>query len=153
MSRDAIAPATDAEREWAACVMSESDPWLTLGRDVAQCRAFIAPAPDSELLIAHVDGEPAGFLFLRPRGFAGSPYIASIGVAAAHRGRGVGSEMLRHAETRYAPTARHIFLCVSSFNADARRLYERVGYKHVGTLPDYLIDGASELIMHKRLAR
>ena len=61
--------------------------------------------------------------------------------------------MLRHAETRYAPHARHIFLCVSSFNPDARRLYERVGYKQVGTLPDYLIDGASELIMHKRLAQ
>ena len=123
MSEVTIALATDAERDWAAGVMAESDPWLTLGRDRAKCAAFLAAAPDNELLIAHFGAVPAGFLFLRPRGFAGSPYIASIAVAADYRGRGIGSAMLRHAEVRYAPPARHIFLCVSSFNRDARRLY------------------------------
>ena len=65
-------------------------------------------------------------------------------------GRGVGSALLRFAEQRY-PEARHIFLCVSSFNPRARQLYERVGYRQVGELPDYIIDGHSELILHKRL--
>jgi ribosomal protein S18 acetylase RimI-like enzyme len=46
-----------------------------------------------------------------------------------------------------------MFLCVSSFNDGARRLYERLGYIRVGQLPDYIVDGASEILMHKRLDR
>ena len=68
------------------------------------------------------------------------------------RGTGVGSALLIHAE-QYFPEARHIFLCVSSFNARARQLYERRGYTAVGELKDYVIEGASEILMHKRLVR
>jgi [ribosomal protein S18]-alanine N-acetyltransferase len=56
-------------------------------------------------------------------------------------------------ESYSRPAARHLFLCVSSFNTSARRLYERCGYSAVGALPDYVIDGASEILMHKRLDR
>ena len=83
---------------------------------------------------------PAGFLLARPRGFAGSPYIASIAVAPTHRSRGVGSAMLRHVEARYAPPARHIFLLCSTFNHRAQQLYVRHGYARVGEIPAYVID-------------
>jgi RimJ/RimL family protein N-acetyltransferase len=36
-----------------------------------------------------------------------------------------------------------MFLCVSSFNPRARALYERSGYRFVGELPDYVVDGHS----------
>jgi ribosomal protein S18 acetylase RimI-like enzyme len=42
---------------------------------------------------------------------------------------------------------------VSSFNVRARRLYERRGYEAVAELEDYVIDGASEILMHKWLRR
>jgi hypothetical protein len=32
-------------------------------------------------------------------------------------------------------------------------LYERRGYSMVGELKDYIIAGASEILLHKRLAR
>ena len=147
-----ISLATDAEREWAARVMSESEPWLTLGRKLDGCRAYLAATADSELLIAHDGGAPAGFLFARPRGFAGSPYIASIAVAPKHRSRGVGLELLRHVEARYVPPARHIFLLCSTFNHRAQQLYVRHGYARVGEIPGYVIDAENELIFHKRLA-
>jgi hypothetical protein len=41
---------------------------------------------------------------------------------------------------------------VSSFNDRARVLYERHGYAPVGELKDFIVDGASEIILHKRLA-
>lgn len=44
------------------------------------------------------------------------------------------------------------FLCVSSFNPRARALYERLGYELIGELKDFVIDGASELLMRKRLS-
>jgi [ribosomal protein S18]-alanine N-acetyltransferase len=148
-----IGLATEAERDWAARLMASSEPWITLRRSLEKCAEYLAAAPDAELFIARERDEPSGFLFLRPRGLASSPYIASIAVAPAHRARGVGTAMLGFAETRYVPPARHIFPCVSAFNDDARRLYERVGYREVGSVPDYIVEGTAELILHKRLAR
>ena len=143
--------ADDADREWCARIMASSDPWLTLGRGFDAClercrsREFV-------VLMARRDGERRGFVLLHPTGVAGSPYIASIAASAAVRGQGIGSALLDAAE-RWFSKAEHIFLCVSSFNTDARRLYERHGYTQVGEFPDYVIAGASEILMHKRLVR
>lgn len=147
-----IALATDEEREWAARVMAGSDPWLRLGRGLDACREAVA-RPGYDLLVARDGTVPLGFALLHPRGVAGAPYLASIAVAAPARGRGVGARLLSFAEDRYRPESRHFFLCVSSFNEGARRLYERSGYEVVGVLEDYVIDGASEILMHKWLRR
>ena len=135
---------------WCARLMAVSDPWQTLGRSYEECLAKCAHA-EYTLLVASADGVRRGFALLHPRGVAGSPYIASIAVSPEMRGRGVGSALLAHIETCF-PDARHIFLCVSSFNAAARQLYERHGYRQVGEFADYVIDGASEILMQKRLA-
>ncbi len=148
-----VAPATcDADRAFAAAVMAASEPWITLGRTPDACAAAVAPAADSELLIARAGGGgPVGFLLARPRGMASAPYVALLAVAPSARRAGVGGALLAAFEARYAPPARFLFICVSSFNGGARRLYERCGYKQVGELPDYIIRGASELILCKRL--
>lgn len=131
--------------------MASSEPWITLHRGLDVCRpACVDPA--YLVLVARRHDTPCGFIRLHPRGVAGSPYIATVAVSEAERGRGVGAALLDAAEERYAGTARYIFLCVSSFNERARALYERHGYRLVGELPDYVIDGASELLMGKRLA-
>ncbi|MEK7755542.1 MAG: GNAT family N-acetyltransferase, partial [Acidobacteriota bacterium] len=127
----AISQATEAEREWCAELMAGSDPWITLGRGIEPCRV-VCRHPEYLLLVAHAGQEPCGFVLLHPRGVAGSPYIASIAVAEGSRSRGVGALLLAHAEAHFAGRARHIFLCVSSFNERARRLYERHGYAAVG---------------------
>ena len=101
--------------------------------------------------MARRGGSACGFIRIHPRGVAGSPYVASVAVTEAERGRGVGTALLDAAEARY-PKARYVFLCVSSFNAGARALYERHGYRLVGELPDYVVDGHAELLMGKRLA-
>lgn len=142
----------DGDREWAARVMAGSEPWTTLGRGLEACRAVCA-RPELELHVARRRQEPLGFVLVHPRGVAGSPYLASVAVAQAARGEGIGRQLLRHVEERFRPEARHLFLCVSSFNDGARRLYEREGFDVVGVLEDYVIDGASEVLMHKWLRR
>lgn len=147
----AIAPATEAEREWCARLMASTDPWLTLGRGFEDCLERCR-RPGYLLLVARRDGRPCGFVLLHPYGVAGSPYIASIATAPEARGQGVGTALLAHAEGCF-PEARHMFLCVSSFNARARRLYQRHGYRAVGELKDHVVQGQSEILMHKRLER
>jgi ribosomal-protein-alanine N-acetyltransferase len=147
-----VAEATPAEREWAATVMAASDPWITLGRGLEQCRAACV-RPDYSMLVARRGGEACGFALLHPRGVAGSPYLASFAVSAGDRSAGVGAFLLDACERHFAPTARHFFLCVSSFNTRARAFYERNGYRQVGEFPDYVVDGASEILLYKRLSR
>jgi [ribosomal protein S18]-alanine N-acetyltransferase len=144
-----IEPALPGEFVWSARLMASNDPWKRLGRtfDTSLGRLYRA---GSTLYIARLGGEPAGFLLLDTYGVAGSPYIASVATAEGMRGKGIGSAMVDFAE-RLFPHARYIFLCVSSFNPDARRLYERKGYTLVAELKDYAIDGADEHLMSKRL--
>jgi ribosomal protein S18 acetylase RimI-like enzyme len=145
-----IGEATAAEREWCARLMAESEPWITLGRSLD---VLLPAALDTEyvVLVARRAGAPCGFVRIHPRGVAGSPYVASVAVAGSERGRGVGTALLDATEARY-PMARYVFLCVSDFNVRARALYERHGYRLVGALPDYVVEGRAELLMAKRLA-
>jgi ribosomal protein S18 acetylase RimI-like enzyme len=146
-----VAAAAPDDVAWCANLMTTSEPWITLGRDLGACREALA-RPGTELFVAR-GGEndlPAGFILLAPYGLAGSPYIACIAVAADVRGQGIGSELLRFAELRFAGR-RHLFLLVSSFNQKAQQFYRRHGYEFVGELKDYSAPGHSELILHKGL--
>ncbi|HYF40630.1 MAG TPA: N-acetyltransferase, partial [Gemmatimonadales bacterium] len=79
-------------------------------------------------------------------------YIQTICVHPDQRGRGLGSRMLEFAERRILGEFPNIFMCVSSFNHRARRLYERLGYKVVGELTDYIVAGHSEILLRKSVA-
>lgn len=145
-----IEAATDADREWAAGLMARSEPWIRLGRTLESCR-LVCHHPEHLVFVARRGTIRLGFVILQRRGVVGSPYLATIAVDAPYRGRGIGTRLITYTEEYFRPQARHLFLCVSSFNPRARALYERLGYSQVGELPDYFIDGASEILMHKRL--
>lgn len=139
--------ATDAEAEACARMMAASEPFITLKRDVEVCLRMMRDA-SKERYVALAGGEVAGFLILNMRGaFVG--YIQTVCVAPAFRGRGVGTALVAHAEERAFRESPNVFLCVSSFNPGARRLYERLGYAYVGELTDYLVAGHSELLYRK----
>jgi ribosomal protein S18 acetylase RimI-like enzyme len=144
-----IGCASPEEYEWCARVMAESEPWITLQRDLEGCRAAVT-RPGTEVFVARNRSQPVGFILIAPFGMAGSPYIASIAVAAHSRGHGIGSELLRFAEEMFAASG-HIFLLVSSSNRGAEHLYRKHGYEFVGELKDYVVKGHSELILYKRL--
>ena len=139
--------ATEAEAEACARLMASSDPWITLGRDY-EASLRIVTDPTRETYIADMAGALAGFLIL----FIGGPfsgYIQTVAVAPRYQGKGVGTQLIIFAEERIFRVSPNAFLCVSSFNTDARRLYERLGYTYVGELTDYLVRGHSELLFRK----
>jgi ribosomal protein S18 acetylase RimI-like enzyme len=146
-----ISQITDADREWAARLFAESEPWRRLGTTIEKCREVCQDA-GYLIFVASFAGERCGAIVLQARGVAGSPYLKWVAVAPGQRNGGVGAKLIEFAENFFRPQARHMFLCVSSFNPRARTFYERLGYKQVGQFDDYIIPGAAEVLMHKRLA-
>ena len=129
--------------------MAGSEPWITLGRGYKASKALLSDAT-KERYVALVAGQRAGFLILNMSGaFAG--YIQTVCVAPEFRDQRLGTRLVAFAEERIFRESPNVFLCVSSFNAAARRLYERLGYEPVGELKDYLVAGHSELLMRKTI--
>jgi ribosomal-protein-alanine N-acetyltransferase len=144
---------TDAEARECAEIMSTSDPWRRLGRTFDQSYAMLRD-PAREVYVAldeqsrDSDARVAGFTILIMHGaFVG--YVQSVAVREQWRGRGLGTELIAFAERRILREQPNVFICVSSFNPDARRLYERLGYKVVGELTDYFVRGHSEILLRK----
>lgn len=104
-----------------------------------------------QLVIASVQGEAIGAMEMRLDGFCGMfPYLALLGVKSGWRKMGVGKQMLMFFEE----TARQLgysraSLMVSSFNPRARNLYQKMGYKRIGILPNAVKAGIDENIMVK----
>ncbi len=141
-----IRSAVTDEYEWSAQLMARTDPWLTYNLSIEWCRNVLK-WPGSSLFVAAAS-EPVGFVLVHPKGFLGSPYIAILGVAEHHRGRGIGCRMLTFAE-QMTTNSRFVYLCVSTFNIKARRLYERQGYSTITEIPDLFADGYCEVLMRK----
>jgi ribosomal protein S18 acetylase RimI-like enzyme len=137
----------DAEARACGEMMASSDPWVFFGRTFEQCLARVTN-PAGEVWVAREDGIARGFIIIVLQGaFVG--YIQVVCVAADARGSGVGSKLVAFAEERIFAEFPNVFLCVSSINPRARQLYERLGYKLVGELDDYLTHGYSEFLMRK----
>ena len=122
---------------------------MTLGRSFEASLAIVRD-PTREVYLARDESGVAGFLILCMTGaFVG--YIQTICIDPRCRGHGLGSRLLEFAERRIRQVSPNIFMCVSSFNVGARRLYQRHGYKVVGELTDYIVEGHSEILLRKTL--
>jgi len=139
------------EAKACARMMAASEPWITLRRDYETLLRIVAN-PAREVYVA-VEGskEIAGFIMLNMQGaFIG--YIQSICIAPGWRNKGIGSRLMAFAEERIFKETPNVFICVSSFNPNAKRLYERLGYEVVGELKEYIVPGHSEILLRKTIA-
>jgi ribosomal protein S18 acetylase RimI-like enzyme len=148
-SLDVAAMTTDSEAQACARIMAASEPWITLGRGYEASLAILRDA-SKERYVARAGEELVGFLILNMGG-ALAGYIQTVCVAEKNRGQGIGSRLVAFAEERIFRESPNVFLCVSSFNPAAQRLYERLGYRSIGELTDYLVVGNSETLMRKTI--
>lgn len=97
--------------------------------------------------------EVVGAMQVELNGFFGAfPYLALLGVKKRFRGMGVGRTLLKV----YEGVARELgfrktSLLVSHFNPRAKALYQSMGYRKVGYVPDAILPGNHENIMVKTL--
>lgn len=105
---------------------------------------------------AHVIGalkknsdELLGFAwFLKTGAFGRSGYLRLISVAPSAKGMGIGRALLGHLEELYL-VPNGILLLATTTNSEAHRFYEKMGYRRVGEIPDYLKPGIHETIFQK----
>ncbi len=151
-----IRPMTAADVEACARIMAENPLWQRYGVTLASARKRLNAGLDADasIFVAEIGGEVAGFVWCVVRGaFDRSGYIPLIGVHPGMTGRGVGDALMDAAESFLGQSSPDIFLTVSDFNTGAQRFYQRRGFIQVGELPDYVLEGVTELIYWKRLRR
>ena len=142
---------TTDEKILRACakLMSKSEPWITLKRNFKSC--LEAVQPDSrEIYIASDASSLQGFVVLQMTGtFKG--YIQSICVSPHLRGSEIGTTLLKFCEDTIFQVSPNVFMCVSSFNTRAAKLYYRSGYEKIGELKSFIVDGHSEILLRKTI--
>ena len=144
----AIRPLRDvAEARFCADFMAASDPWLTLGVTAGQIFQRLTD-PAREVHVALMDDKIVGTLILHLAGPLNG-YIQTIAVHPDWQQRGLGRRLMTFAEDRIFRQSPNVFLCVSTINLRALKFYETLGYQRVGELPDYLVEGFTEIMLRK----
>ena len=131
-------------------MMANSEPWITLGRDYEASIKTLSE-PGKEVYLAYAEENIAGFIILNLQGaFAG--YIQTVCVFPAFRGKGIGSQLMAFVEKRIFSAFPNVFICVSSFNPDAQKFYQRLGYEVVGKLRAYVVSEHDEILLRKSIS-
>lgn len=102
--------------------------------------ARMTAQPGNRMFVAAIEGEVVGCVQVTVvHGVASSGLtrciVEAVGVAAAHRNRGVGAALMGHAiACARADGCGVVQLTSSAWRVDARRFYERLGFvsSHVG---------------------
>ena len=93
-----------------------------------------------------------GFIYYMTNGVFGSyPYLHIIAVKEEYRSCGIGKQLIKYFEDNASDSSStKYFLTVDDFNPRAKILYENLGYKCVGELPDFYKKGINCYLMMKR---
>jgi ribosomal-protein-alanine N-acetyltransferase len=139
-----------ADLVWGAELMASQEPWITLQRGYTASLELLQQEL-SEVYVCFADDERAGFILLKRSGsFTG--YIQTIVIEETFRGKGIGTQLIRFAEQKIGEISPNVFICVSSFNTRAHRLYLSLGYEEVGLLKNYVRQGYDEILLRKSTA-
>lgn len=137
------------DRPAIVAMLTGSEPWTRLGYTQGEWTKLLASLPqDREGYVIELNGTVAGFALVRPKFLLGD-YLELLVVASWARGQGLGSTLLRHVEGLVFARANNLFACVSDFNAEARRFYQKNGYQEIGPIRDLLIPGSAEILLRK----
>jgi [ribosomal protein S18]-alanine N-acetyltransferase len=132
-----------------ANIMSGTDPWITLEMSYSLCRKAFEGI-FREVYIIRSGKDIAGFVIVQVSGtFAG--YIQTLCISESFRGKGLGTKLLLFCEDRIHKFSPNIFICVSSFNERAIKLYYKFGFKYIGELDNFVREGFSELLLRKTI--
>ena len=138
--RDALCQSTLGERYFSSPGSAED--------------AILEGIRQENLYVAFIGEECVGFTYIIPKGaFHSFPYLHIIAVKEEYRNRGIGKALLDYSERIAHEMADKFFLVVADYNPDAKRFYERNGYRQVGVIPNLYRPGVTEYMMEKDLKK
>ncbi|HEV2361261.1 MAG TPA: GNAT family N-acetyltransferase [Acidimicrobiales bacterium] len=105
----------------------------------------------SVLVVAVQDSQVLGRAFIELWGEPPGWWLGGLVVDEKHRGRGVGTALIRHAEWRAGSLGgSELFLSVGKENVHALQLYERLGYTRSGEDMSAGLILADGTVVHER---
>jgi ribosomal protein S18 acetylase RimI-like enzyme len=107
--------------------------WTRAAADVAAGKRAVLAASDATGIIGTVQ-----VIFDLPENQPHRAEIAKMLVLQRARRRGIGAALMRAAEDCARQAGRTV-LVLDTSNDEAARLYERLGWQFVGTVPDYAL--------------
>jgi len=123
---------------------------------------ILAEFPET-FLVAEIDGALVGYVMcrieygfshLKRLGLARKGHVVSIAVKPEHRGKGIGTALMRASQdAMVAKTATESYLEVRVTNSEAIALYQRLGYAVSSRLEAYYKDGEAALVMAAKLGQ
>lgn len=145
--------ATAEEAAVLGAATAAMEPWTQYGVSAAALASLFAPAADGgvRLVLRNTNDEIVAAAIVRPAWFAG-PYVQFLVVMPPFQGQRIGTALLGwiEREARRA-SARNLWICTSSFNSAAARLYRRHGFEDIAILDDLVRDDIGEILMRKKL--
>jgi len=137
------------EARACAQIMAASGPWITLRRSYDESLKIVTN-PLCKVYVAVVKSEVIGFIILQMEG-AFTGYIQTVAVKEEWRRQGLGSRLLAFAGRKIFSRKPNVFLCVSSFNKKAQKLYRCLGYQKIGVIRNFIVNGHDEIFLRKTI--
>ena len=132
MSNPSIRLMRPDDRDTVIALLGDSDPWKTLGYDQEDWGRIFCPTPQGrDSFVGEIEGKIAAIAIVRQKFLLGD-YLELLGVAGWARGKGMGTQLLRHIESLVFARTKNLFACVSDFNKGARDFYKKQGYQPAG---------------------
>ena len=132
---------------FCAELMLQSDPWKTYCFTFKQCFGVLQ-GDKKEVYIALYENQKIGFVALHFQGLLRG-YIQTLCIKPEFTSQGIGTFLLEFCERKILKKFPNVFLCVSSFNLQAQKLYYKLGYKKIGELKYHVVQGYDEFILQK----
>jgi ribosomal protein S18 acetylase RimI-like enzyme len=131
--------------------IAQIEPWATLGTNSARLISYLTiDDPHCCRRIIRYGDANAGVVAVRSPWLYG-PYLTLLAVLPGYQNSGIGSAVLQWMEDEAKERPANLWVCASSFNAEALAFYERRGFGRVGDLPDLVAPGFTEVLLRKPL--
>lgn len=125
-------------------------PWTSFGLKKEGARKFFYDRLGKELVfVATQKREVLGFIAIK-RNILYANYIRRIVVKEDARNKGIGAKLVEFIEEMtYSSGLPNVFLVTTTVNEQAVKFYQKIGYKIIGTIPDFVEKGLDEYIFWK----
>ncbi len=125
-------------------------PWTSFGLKKEGAKKFFNDRLGKELVyVATQKDEVLGFITIK-RNILYANYIRRIVVREDVRSKGIGAKLVEYIEEMtFSSGLPNVFLVTTTVNEGAVKFYQKIGYKIIGTIPDFVKEGLDEFIFWK----